>query len=218
MMGSLANAAPILVSAVWETLKLSAATIVGALVLGLILAEVSLQGGRIAAAGVQIVTQLIRGTPVLVFVFLVYYLLPVAGIRLEKTSTAIVSLSVFFSVFFSEAFRSAVAAIPRGQRQSGLAVGMSRWDVERIVVLPQAFRIALPQMMNLSAIVVKSTSIVSIIGAWELTYATNELVMRTMQPFQYLLTAMGVYFCICYSLVRMGKHLGRRLSVSQKDA
>jgi ABC-type amino acid transport system permease subunit len=65
---------------------------------------------------------------------------------------------------------------------------------------------------------VKSTSIVSIIGAWELTYATNELVMRTMQPFQYLLTAMGVYFCICYSLVRVGKHLARRLSASQRDA
>jgi His/Glu/Gln/Arg/opine family amino acid ABC transporter permease subunit len=218
MMGSLANTAPILLSAVWETLKLSAATIAGALALGFLLAEVSLQGGRVAAGAVQLVTQLVRGTPVLVFVFLVYYLLPVAGIRLEKTSTAIVSLSVFFSVFFSETFRSAVAAIPRGQRQSGLAMGMSRWDVERIVVLPQAFRIALPPMMNLSAIVVKSTSIVSIIGAWELTYATNELVMRTMQPFQYLLTAMGVYFCICYSLVRVGKHLARRLSASQRDA
>jgi His/Glu/Gln/Arg/opine family amino acid ABC transporter permease subunit len=218
MMANLATTAPILLSAVWETLKLAAATIAGALSLGFLLAQVSLQGGRIGAGAVQIITQLVRGTPVLVFVFLVYYLLPVVGIRLDKTSTAIVSLSVFFSVFFSETFRSAAAAIAYGQRQSGLAMGMSRWEVERIVVLPQAFRIALPPMMNLSAIVVKSTSIVSIIGAWELTYATNELVMRTMQPFQYLLIAMGVYFCICYSLVHLGKHLGRRLSVSQKDA
>jgi His/Glu/Gln/Arg/opine family amino acid ABC transporter permease subunit len=218
MMATLATTAPILLAAVWETLKLAAATIAGAMLLGFVLAQVSLQGGRIGAGAIQIVTQLVRGTPVLVFVFLVYYLLPVVGVRLDKTSTAIVSLSIFFSVFFSETFRSAVAAIPHGQRQSGMAMGMSWWEVERIVVLPQAFRIALPPMMNLSAIVVKSTSIVSIIGAWELTYATNELVMRTMQPFQYLLTAMGVYFCICYSLVHFGKYLGRRLGVSQKDA
>jgi len=218
MMVGIPSAVPILFSAVWETVKLSGAAIAGALILGFILAEASLQGGRVAAAVIQIITQLIRGTPVLVFVFLVYYLLPVAGIRLDKTSTAIISLSIFFSVFFSETFRSAVAAIPQGQRQSGLAMGMSRWNVERIVVLPQAMRIALPPLMNLSAIVVKSTSIVSIIGAWELTYATNELVMRTMQPFEYLLAAMAVYFCICYALVWLGKRLGRRLNVSQKDA
>ena len=99
MMANLATTAPILLSAVWETLKLAAATIAGALSLGFLLAQVSLQGGRIGAGAVQIITQLVRGTPVLVFVFLVYYLLPVVGIRLDKTSTAIVSLSVFFSVF-----------------------------------------------------------------------------------------------------------------------
>lgn len=217
-MSSLANAFPILLAAVWETLKLSAAAISGAVTLGLLLAEISLQGGRAGAAGVRILTQLVRGTPVLVFVFLVYYMLPVVGLQFDKSWTAIVSLAVFFSVFFSETFRSAVAAVPQGQRQSGLAMGMSRWQVERIVVLPQAFRIALPPIMNLSAIVVKSTSIVSIIGAWELTYATNELVMRTMQPFQYLLVAMAIYFCICFGLVSAGKYLARRLQISQREA
>ncbi len=70
--------------------------------------------------------------------------------------------------------------------------------------------------MNLAAIIIKATSLVSIIGVWELTLATNELVMRSMAPFTFFILAMIIYFIICYSIVRTAQHLLRRMNLSQK--
>jgi His/Glu/Gln/Arg/opine family amino acid ABC transporter permease subunit len=218
MITSLINSAPLLLQAIGQTVILAIATISCALILGFALMECGVHGGRGAALVVKIITQAIRGVPVLVFVFLIYYTLPVINVRIDKFYAAIIALSVFFSVFASEILRRAVTAIPVGQRQSGLASGMSRWEIESIVVIPQAIRIALPALMNLAAIIIKSTSIVSIIGVWELTYATNDFVMRTMQPFLYLFAAMAIYFLICYGLVLLGHRLAQRLNISQRSA
>lgn len=153
-----------------------------------------------------------RGIPLLVFLFLVYYMLPLLDIRMTSFAASIIALSLYFSGFVAEIVRGAIETIPRAQLQSALALGMQRLRAEVIVIIPQAMRIALPSLLNLSSIAIKSTSLVSIIGVWELTYATREIVVRTLMPFQFFITAMIMYFVICYSIVQINQVLERRLS------
>jgi polar amino acid transport system permease protein len=88
---------------------------------------------------------------------------------------------------------------------------MPRGLMLRIVVLPQALRLAAPPFVSLCANLVKATSLVSIVGLWELTMASREIVERTLAPFQIFLGAAAIYFCICYSLALYGRHLERRV-------
>lgn len=216
MIDTLIAASPLLLEAVGQTLLLAAISIAAALVLGFFLAELSILGGRFCEFLVRFLVEAIRGIPILVFIFLTYYILPVMGIRIDKFYVAIIALAVFFSAFSTEIFRGSFRSISRGQTESGKAMGMSIWQIQTIVLLPQVVRTSLPALMNLAAIIIKATSLVSIIGVWELTLATNELVMRTMAPFTFFIVAMIIYFIICYSIVRTAQHLLRRMNLSQK--
>src|SRR3546814_12966294 len=101
-------------------------------------------------------------------------MLPLIEVQMTGFAASIIALSLYFSGFVAEIIRGAIETIPRTQLQSALALGMRRFRAEIIVVIPQAIRIALPSLLNLSSIAIKSTSLVSIIGVWELTYATPE--------------------------------------------
>jgi His/Glu/Gln/Arg/opine family amino acid ABC transporter permease subunit len=212
------NAAPLLAKALVQTLLISLIAIVLSFVLGFLLAEVSILGGRVAAFATSCLTEAVRGIPLLVFVFLVYYLLPKLGLNIDTMYSGCVALSIFFAMYVAEILRGAFRTISKVQTEAGMALGMSAWKVQTIVLLPQALRIALPSLMNLAAIVIKATSVVSIIGVWELTMATNELVMRTLAPFTFFIAALVMYFVLCYGMVRSASYLSRRLNKSQRSS
>jgi His/Glu/Gln/Arg/opine family amino acid ABC transporter permease subunit len=212
----LLNAAPLLGKALVQTLYISLFAICLSFFLGFLLAEVSILGGRTAAFITRCVIEAVRGIPLLVFVFLVYYLLPKLGLNVETMYSGCIALSVFFAVYVAEIFRGAFRTISKVQTEAGMALGMSAWKIQVIVLLPQALRIALPSLMNLAAIVIKATSVVSIIGVWELTLATQELVMRTLAPFTFFIAALVMYFILCYGTVRSATYLSVRLNKSQR--
>jgi His/Glu/Gln/Arg/opine family amino acid ABC transporter permease subunit len=213
----LINAAPLLGKALLQTLLIALVSITLAFTIGFVLAEISILGGKTVGFLTRCLTEAIRGIPLLVFVFLVYYLLPRMGLYIDTMYSGCVALSVFFAMYVAEILRGAFRAISKVQSEAGLALGMSNWKVQTIVLLPQATRIALPPLMNLAAIMIKATSVVSIIGVWELTLATNELVMRTMAPFTFFLAALVMYFVLCYGTVRCASHLSKRLNKSQRS-
>jgi polar amino acid transport system permease protein len=208
----LIKSAPILLEALGQTLLLSFFTMVFAVPLGFLLAEAAQFPSPVFRWLLRRYIDVIRGIPVLVFLFLVYYMLPFFEIRPTSFVSSIVALSLYFSGFVAEIVRGAIETIPRGQLQSALALGMSRLRAEFIVIIPQAMRIALPALLNLSSIAIKSTSLVSIVGVWELTYATREIVTRTVKPFELFIAAMVIYFIVCYSLVLLNRILERRLA------
>lgn len=212
----LLNAAPLLGKALLQTLYISLFAICLSFFLGFLLAEVSLLGGRTAAFITRCVIEAVRGIPLLVFVFLVYYLLPKLGLNVDTMYSGCIALSVFFAVYVAEILRGAFRTISKVQTEAGMALGMSAWKIQVIVLLPQALRIALPSLMNLAAIVIKATSVVSIIGVWELTLATQELVMRTLAPFTFFIAALVMYFILCYGTVRSATYLSVRLNKSQR--
>lgn len=213
-MDEILRSAPILAKAFLSTLELSAATIVLAALVGVLVGELASLGGPVTNWVVRRYVDIVRGIPVLVFIFLIFYLLPLIGLRLGTFTSAVIALATYFSAFIAEIVRGAIAAIPAGQVQSGYALGMTRLRIEWYVIAPQAMRIALPPLLNQCAIAIKTTALASVIGVWELTFATREIVVRTAMPYQFFILLMVIYFCFCFSIVALSKFVERRLAIT----
>jgi len=195
------------------TLLMAGAAVVPATLLGVMLALAQLFGSRVTRSMVVAYIFLVRGIPLLVLLTFVYYLLPLTGIDLPPFWGVVLVLACYYGAFMSEAFRAGIQSLPQAQWDAAKSLGMSRGLMLRIVVFPQALRLAAPPFISLCVSLVKATSLVSIVGLWELTMASREVVERTLAPFQIFLAAAAIYFCICYALALYGKHLERRVAL-----
>jgi polar amino acid transport system permease protein len=192
------------------TLLMAGASVVPATVLGLLLALVHVFGRGTARATLQVYLFIVRGIPLLVLLTFVYYLLPLTGIDLPPFWGVVVVMSLYYAAFMSEVFRAGIESLPQAQWDAARSLGMQRHLLMRIIILPQALRLAAPPFVSLCANLVKATSLVSIVGLWELTMASREVVERTLAPFQIFLGAAAIYFCICYAMALYGRYLERR--------
>jgi len=192
------------------TLLMAGAAVVPATALGVLMALVQVFGKRVARTALQVYLFLVRGIPLLVLLTFVYYLLPLTGIDLPPFWGVVVVMSLYYAAFMSEVFRAGIESIPQAQWDAARSLGMTRHLLLRIIIFPQALRLAAPPFISLCANLVKSTSLVSIVGLWELTMASREVVERTLAPFQIFLGAAAIYFCICYAMALYGKYLERR--------
>jgi polar amino acid transport system permease protein len=192
------------------TLLMAAASVIPATICGVLLALVQVFGDQYARSIVLGYLYLVRGIPLLVLLTFTYYLLPLTGIDLPPFWGVVVVMALYYAAFMSEVFRAGILSLPRGQWDAARSLGMTRRQMLQIVIFPQALRLASPPFVSLCANLVKATSLVSIVGLWELTMASREIVERTLAPFQIFLGAAAIYFCICYTLALYGKHLERR--------
>jgi len=193
------------------TLLMAATAVVPATLGGVLLALLQMFGNRFARSAVVAYLFVIRGIPLLVLLTFTYYLLPLTGIDLPPFWGVVVVLAGYYAAFMSEVFRAGMLSLPRAQWDAARSLGMTRRLMLQIVIIPQALRLASPPFVSLCVSLVKATSLVSIVGLWELTMASREIVERTLAPFQIFLGAAAIYFCICYTLALYGKHLERRV-------
>ncbi|HEX4171104.1 MAG TPA: amino acid ABC transporter permease [Acetobacteraceae bacterium] len=193
------------------TLLMAAVSVVPATICGVLLALAQVFGNRVVRSIVVGYLFLIRGIPLLVLLTFTYYLLPLTGIDLPPFWGVVVVFALYYAAFMSEVFRAGILSLPRAQWDAARSLGMTRRLMLQIVVFPQALRLASPPFVSLCANLVKATSLVSIVGLWELTMASREIVERTLAPFQIFLGAAVVYFCICYTLALYGRSLERRV-------
>jgi polar amino acid transport system permease protein len=193
------------------TLLMAAASVVPATICGVLLALAQVFGNRAVRSIIIAYLFLIRGIPLLVLLTFTYYLLPLTGIDLPPFWGVVVVFALYYAAFMSEVFRAGILSLPRAQWDAARSLGMTRRLMLQIVIFPQALRLASPPFVSLCANLVKATSLVSIVGLWELTMASREIVERTLAPFQIFLGAAVVYFCICYTLALYGRSLERRV-------
>ena len=193
------------------TMLMATAAVVPATLLGAVLALAQIFGSCVTRAIIVGYIFLIRGIPLLVLLTFVYYLLPLTGIDLPPFWGVVMVLALYYAAFMSEAFRAGIQSLPLAQWDAARSLGMSRRLMLQIVIFPQALRLAAPPFVNLCINLIKATSLVSIVGLWELTMASREVVERTLAPFQIFLAAAAMYFCICYALALYGKYLERRV-------
>ena len=112
----------------------------------------------------------------------------------------------------TEIARGAVLSVPKHQIDAAKALGMQKFTILKLVVVPQALAMSIPPTLNNSVMMIKATAYVSVVGVWELTYAAREVVERTLAAFQIFLGVMFIYFLICYPLTLIARKLEKRFS------
>jgi len=157
---------------------------------------------------------LVRGTPLLVQIFLVYYALPgLTGIDLPAFPAGILALSLNSGAFVSEILRGGLSAIPQGQLEAGAALGLGRLVIWSRIVLPQLLRMVLPPLVNEFTIIVKASPLLSVITIVELTRTAQNIMNTTYRPIEAFLVAAAFYFVILFALSSLARGLERRLAV-----
>jgi polar amino acid transport system permease protein len=156
--------------------------------------------------------KIFQGTPLLLQLYLVYFGSNLIGLRPDPWLSAALGLTFYASAFLAEAWRGCLQAIPRGQWEAARALGLSYPDQLRMVIMPQAFKIAIPPTVGFMVQLLKGTSLASIIGFTELTRAAQMVNNATFRPLTvYAIVAM-LYFALCWPLSLLGQHMEQRLS------
>jgi cystine transport system permease protein len=208
---------PLLAAGLRFTVPLTLIAFVLGLGLGLGTALVRLFAPRPLAALAWLYVWIFRGTPLLVQLFIVFFGLPSLGITLDPWPSAIIALSLNVGGYASEAVRGAIIAVPRGQWEAAMTVGMSRTTTLRRVVLPQAARIAVPPLSNTLISLVKDTSLASTILVTELLRKAQEIAAPTFEFFTLYGVAAVFYWVVCLVLsfgqARLETRLSRHVAV-----
>ena len=203
---------PQILEAIGVTLELMVASFALAVVLGLLLALGKVSRFKSLRALSTVYIEIARGIPALAILFLLYYGLVPLGIVLDAFYAGFIGLGMSAAGYIAEVFRAGIQAIHKGQREAALAVGMTPWMTFRHIVLPQAMRIILPPMLNMLIILLKDTSICSLISAPDLMLRAKDLAMMSFLPMHLFLLAGVIYFALAWPL----SLLTRRLEVHMR--
>ena len=191
---------PELLAAAVQTLRMTALAYGLALVAGLAIALGEMSRRRSLARACRIYIEFVRGTPTLTQLFLIYFGLPAFGIALPGFGAAVVALGLHYAAYMSETYRAGIAAVDGGQGEAAAAIGMTRAEAMRHIVLPQAMRVILPPMGNSLVSLLKDTSVASLIAAPELMMRADDLTSEYYMPMQVYLLAGAMYFLMAFPL------------------
>lgn len=207
---------PILLEGAIVTVQVTVLAFLLSSALGLVLALCKFSPLRAVSWTASTVINVIRGLPIIVQLFYIYFVLPDLGIQLSAFQAGVIGLGIAYSAYQAENFRAGIEAVDPGQREAALAMGMSPALLMRRVVLPQAFRIALPPYGNTLVMMLKDSSLVSTITVAEMTRAGQLIASSTFQNMTvYTLVAL-LYLALSLPLVWGLKHVERRLSAGRK--
>jgi polar amino acid transport system permease protein len=204
-----------LVAAVRWTLALTGVAFLGGAVVGAIVAL--LRFSRLAPLQLLggVYTQLVQGTPLLVWIFGLYFGLAIFGFPVDAWTAAAAALSVYVGAFLGEIWRGALLAIPKTQWEAGASLGLGVLHQLRYVIVPQALRVATPPTVGFLVQLIKDTSLASTIGFVELTREGQSTTAATFQPFTVYLTVAALYFALCFPLTTWSRRLERRLHAAR---
>lgn len=197
--------------ALLRTLEFTAAGFAGAAGLGLLLALMRLSPLGPFRALALVYTEIFKNVPLIAIILLVYNGLPNVGIVLGLFEAGALSLIVFYGAYLSEIFRAALKGIHSGQREAAEALGMSRLATFAHVTAPQALRLALPGTNTMFVDLLKSTSLLVVIGAFELMTEAQVIASETFRAFEVYSVIAGIYFLMCFPLSQGLLWLERRV-------
>ena len=199
----------ILQAAQW-TLALSAIAFVGGALLGLVVALSRTSENAVARNVARVFIQVFQGTPLLLQLFLIFFGAPVLGLDINPWVAAGVALVLNSAAFLAEIWRGCIEAVPRGQWEAAQALNLKYVARMRFVVLPQAFKIALPPTVGYVVQIIKGTSLAAIIGFTEITRAGQIINNATFQPLHVFTTVAALYFLICWPLSLLAARMERK--------
>lgn len=205
---------PLLLKGLGYTILVSVAAIAVALVIGILLTIVRMGGrsipSRIARGIANVYISFVRGTPVLVQIYIIYQALAVIGPNLSNFTSGVIALSLNSGGFMAEIMRGGISAIPKGQIEAGHAIGMSKAQIWARIILPQVFKVVMPQLTSEFINVIKVSPMLSIIAIVELTRTAQRLVNTTFITVPFYITIAVMYFIVCALLEEVVKRQKKR--------
>jgi His/Glu/Gln/Arg/opine family amino acid ABC transporter permease subunit len=207
------HAAPQLLTGLRYTVEIAAISMVCALLLGLLVALVRMSSIRVLSWAAFGYIQVCRALSIFIYILWVYFgLAIVTGINLTPLAAAVICLTLLYSAYMAEVYRAAISAIDPGQREAARSLNLGTVRTFAAVVVPQAFRTALPPLTNCLVDILKDSSIVGIIGTTELMYTTVQLVSTNNHPFEFYTVAGALYLVVVLFVGRGSSMLERRLN------
>jgi polar amino acid transport system permease protein len=202
----------LLLDGLFNTIQLSVQVILFGTLVGMVGGMLLLFGHPLIRVIVRAYVDIVRGTPLLVSIFLIFYGIPALGIPVPAFSAAVIALTVFAGAHMSEIVRGAVGSVPRGQTEAAMAIGLVFAHRLQFVVFPQAVRRMIPPWVNLCIELIKGSTLVSLVSVTDLMLSTRQVLERTAQPVPFYILLAIVYFVMCYSFGRFGGRLERRFA------
>lgn len=203
---------PFLWKGLLVTLEISFLVVAISLVIGVAMGVGIVYGPRWLYWPIRLYSDLVRGIPVLVLIFFVYYGLPVLGLNLDNFSAAVVALTAFKVSHVIEIARGAIQSIHHGQTDAAKAIGLTFWQRMAHVIFPQATRRFLPPWINSVTDAIKGSALVSLIGVVDLMLAVQKVIGRTYEPMPLYVTGAIIYFLINYTLSSLSRRLEARFA------
>ena len=204
---------PFFLKGVWMTVAISGLSLLAGTIIGFIAGIIRAGRNKILRAIIGAWVDLIRGTPFLVQIFIIFFILPGIGIELEAFPAAVIALSNLTASFICEIVASGILAVPKGQREAATAAGLSHYQQLRYIVLPQAMRTIMPPLVGQYVLLIKDSSVVSAIGVVDITRVGWLTVQRVPEGLMVFGLVGLLYFAICYPMINLSGYLERRMTV-----
>ncbi|MCC3355914.1 ABC transporter permease subunit [Bacillus sp. REN16] len=207
------NSLPSMISgAIHYTIPLTLISFIGGLILALLTAMMRLSKSRLIQIPAIIYVSAIRGTPLLVQLFIIFYGLPNLGVNIDPFPSAAIAFILNVGAYASEIIRASILSIPKGQWEAAFTIGMTRWTALRRIILPQAARVSVPPLSNSFISLVKDTSLASLVLVAELFRKAQEIAARTYDFLLLYIEAALLYWVICFFLSLIQELLERKLN------
>ena len=205
------RALPILLMGAGVTIEITAFSVAIGFFIGLFVGIARISQFKILQIMAAVYADCIRGTPLLVQIFLIYFALPMAiGQRVEPFIAAVAACGINSGAYVSEIFRAGIQAIDVGQMEAGRSLGLTWWQTMRFIILPQAFKNILPPLGNEFIAMLKDSSLVSVIGFEELTRRGQLIIAQTYGSFEIWMTVAVLYLIMTMAISRMVAFLEKR--------
>ena len=210
-----AETLPLLLRGLWITIELGVASIVLGLILGLVLALLRLYGPGFLRVLARVYIDVMRSIPLLVLLIVIYYALPFVGLRLSPFVAATAALSLVSGAYTAEIFRAGIEAIPRGQFEASMALGLSWRQMMFDIILPQAVKIVIPPLTSNCINVVKDTALASVVAMPDLLKQATQAQALAANPTP-LITAAVIYIAMLWPLVGLVSRFEKKMKAGSR--
>jgi His/Glu/Gln/Arg/opine family amino acid ABC transporter permease subunit len=203
---------PLLLKGVWLTVEISFIAILGGLVFGIAGAMARTSPLKILRFCGAVYVEIFRNTPLLIQIFIIFFGLPGLGLKVSSYVSGLTALILYVGAYNVEVIRAGLEAVPRGQKEAAMSLGLNGLQTFLYIILPQTVRISLPALGNNWVALVKNSSLVSVIGMEELTFITYDLNALTFRSFELFGTATVLYLVLIFILINIQTFVEKRFT------
>ncbi|WP_373498043.1 amino acid ABC transporter permease [Desulfococcus sp.] len=206
---------PSFLRGIWVTVQVSGLSLIGGTFLGVIAGILRTREFKPVRVVITAYVDMVRGTPYLVQIFIFFFILPEWGLQMEAFSAAVLSLTLYAGAYICEIVAGGIESVSEGQWEAAKASGFNWLQQMRLVILPQALRTILPPLVGQYVLLIKDSSIVSVIGLTDVTRVGWLTVQRIPEGLMVFGLVGALYFCVCYPLIQLSGWFERRMTIQE---